>query len=336
MRSAASRRATGLVRRALSTQSGSSSSSVSATDRYLFDLNGFLVIKKVFNASEVDAANLAVNAHLHEQHERWGKLKVANAYGVRGNTLTGTKGRFDLAGMLGWAEGERELFRRVMTHERLVPYYHAFLGAGYRLDHLPFLIRMERGSEGHAFHGGAVQPNGSPAWPLSYHCSQGEIRCSLLAVALQLSDTRAGDGGFCIVPGSHKAAFACPERILAYEEACETVVQPVLSKGDVVLFTEAATHGTLPWVSDVERRTVIYRFSPAGSAYGRSYLEGGLQGMAADLDGLTDAEAAVMQPPFHPRLDRAKLAEDGTLEPTKSREDYKKEFDKKVFGKNYF
>jgi len=152
-----------------------------------------------------------------------------------------------------------------------------------------------------------------------------------LAVALQLSDTHAGDGGFCILPGSHKAAFPCPEPVLAYEEAQEAVVQPVLHKGDVVLFTEAATHGTLPWASDVERRTVIYRFSPAGSAYGRSYLEG-----LAELDGLTEAEAAVLQPPFHARLDRAQLTDGGEIATSRPREDYKKEFDKKVFGKSYF
>lgn len=121
--------------------------------------------------------------------------------------------------MLGWPEGEREVFRRMMTHERLVPYYHAFCGKGYRADHLPFLIRMEKGSEGHAFHGGAIEPSGRPAWPLAYYCNQGEIRCELLAVSLFLTDVKAGDGGFCIVPGSHKSNFPCPERILAFEDA---------------------------------------------------------------------------------------------------------------------
>jgi hypothetical protein len=144
---------------------------ISATDRYLFDLNGFIVIRNVFTPEECETANKAITNHIHQEQERWGKLGVANAYGVSGTALTGTKGRFDLGGMLGWPEGEREVFRRMMTHERLVPYYHAFCGKGYRADHLPFLIRMERGSEGHAFHGGAVEPNGRPAWPLAYYCN---------------------------------------------------------------------------------------------------------------------------------------------------------------------
>lgn len=108
---------------------------ISATDRYLFDLNGFIVIRNVFTPEECETANKAITNHIHQEQERWGKLGVANAYGVSGTALTGTKGRFDLGGMLGWPEGEREVFRRMMTHEKLVPYYHAFCGKGYRADH---------------------------------------------------------------------------------------------------------------------------------------------------------------------------------------------------------
>ena len=306
-------------------------SSISPTDRYLFDLNGYVVVRGVFSKEEVDAANAAVDMHMTDVVERTGKLKLHNAYGVKGERLAGSKGRFDLGGLLAWEDPHAQLFRQVLTHRRLVPFYHLLLGKGYRLDHLPFLIRMELDSEGHAFHGGAVAPNGLPAWPLGFQHAQGEMRCSLLAVAVQLSDTNAGDGGFCILPGSHKANFACPPRVLAYEEATEHVVQPVLAKGDVVMFTEAATHGTLPWQSEVERRTAIYRFSPAGSAYGRAYLEG-----YEELAALTEAERAVLQPPFHPRLDRPTVSDEGEAEQPAPREDFKKAFDQKVFGKNYF
>ena len=53
------------------------------------------------------------------------------------------------------------------------------------------------------------------------------------------------------------------------------------------------------------------------------------------MSDLTEAEAAVLQPPFHARLDRTTLRDDGTAELV-PREDYKKAFDKQVFGKNYF
>ncbi len=37
--------------------------SVSAADRYLFDLNGFLVVRGVLSADEVASANAAIDRH---------------------------------------------------------------------------------------------------------------------------------------------------------------------------------------------------------------------------------------------------------------------------------
>ena len=71
-------------------------------------------------------------------------------------------------------------------------------------------------------------------------------------------------------------------------------IAPCPAAGDVLLFSEATTHGTLPWASDTERRTALFRFAPANSAYGRSYLEG-----MADMVDLTPEEKAVLQPPFN-------------------------------------
>ena len=47
---------------------------------------------------------------------------------------------------------------------------------------------------------------------------------------------------------------------------------PGLEPGDVLFFTEASTHGTLPWSAEHTRRAALYRFAPATSAYGRAYL----------------------------------------------------------------
>ena len=37
--------------------------------------------------------------------------------------------------------------------------------------------------------------------------------------------------------------------------------------GDAVIFTEAVTHGTLPWRSERERRSLLYRYTAANLAY---------------------------------------------------------------------
>ena len=145
---------------------------LSPTDRYLFDLNGYIIVRNVFTAEEIDAANKAIDLHADQMLERTGPLKLNNAYGVKGDNLSGSKGRFDMGGLLTWEQPHSQTFRKLLTHEKLIPYFHTFVGKGYRMDHLPFLIRMVRDSEGHAFHGGAVTPTGQPSWPLAYHHSQ--------------------------------------------------------------------------------------------------------------------------------------------------------------------
>ena len=48
----------------------------------------------------------------------------------------------------------RPLRPQVLAHPRLVPYYRALCGEGYRLDHQPLLIAQDQDSEGFHLHGG--------------------------------------------------------------------------------------------------------------------------------------------------------------------------------------
>jgi hypothetical protein len=89
----------------------------------------------------------------------------------------------------------------------MIPYFHAFLGQGYRLDHLPLLVTQKTGAEGFHLHGGPYDAEGNPDFFLSYTTKKGLIRTSLLACAVQLSDVGQGEGGFCVLKGSHKANF---------------------------------------------------------------------------------------------------------------------------------
>ena len=61
------------------------------------------------------------------------------------------------------------------------------------------------------------------------------MRAQLLTVCMQLAPARAGDGGFCIVPGSHKANFSVPPALadLADAELSEFVHQPELVRHGV-------------------------------------------------------------------------------------------------------
>ena len=96
------------------------------------------------------------------------------------------------------------------------------------------------------------------------------LRTALLGCNVILSDHDPGDGGFCIVPGSHKSNFKMPKGMVDGENYEEFIVQPATKAGDVILFFEGTVHGAKSWKSDRQRRTCLYRFSPATNVYGRS------------------------------------------------------------------
>ena len=96
------------------------------------------------------------------------------------------------------------------------------------------------------------------------------------------------------VPGTHKSNLRGPPSLYTYEEHQDLVHQEVCKAGDgtalllaqtspcakapervkllwwwaVMIFTEALTHGTIPWSAPWQRRTLLYRYSPANSAFG--------------------------------------------------------------------
>ena len=78
------------------------------------------------------------------------------------------------------------------------------------------------------------------------------------------------------------------------------------------------------------RRVFLYRFAPATSAYGRAAIP---DWPAEMTEGLTPAEAAVLEPPYHPGLDRPTLTLGGGGGVTQSRVP---ENTTRVFGSRYF
>ena len=202
-----------------------------------------------------------------------------------------------------------------------------------------------RGAEGFDLHGGACKGDGSWYRELAYECRNGHMHVNLLAMGVSLGGATApGQGGYVIVPGSHKSNFPVPDGVQHLEgDMLGLLHNPALEAGDVLLFTEAATHGAVPWsgggggdregeegegapsaeaaaaaaagdaaakldaAAEADRTVALFRFAPATMGYGRAYLEGfGLSDEARSR--FSPEEAAVIAPPYHNRLDRVCLA----------------------------
>ena len=220
------------------------------TEKYLFDVHGYLVIEEVLSADEVAAANAAIDHYAGQISIRPNDL----AHGS--STLVGETGRGDLGGMLTWDKPYCNVYRQMIAHPKLTPYLKELLGPGFRLEGLG-IITMDKGAEGFWFHEGAEPYDRSR----HYLYRNGKMYCGMTNIAVQLTNVEEGDGGFACLPGSHKSNFSCPGEIRLYHAHQNRIAQIPAQAGDVVLFVECLMHGSLPWTADYQRRSVIIRYN---------------------------------------------------------------------------
>ena len=262
-------------------------------EKYLFDLNGYLVIEEVLTPDEVAEANQIVDSVQDRIRIRPREQSLTGG----SPALAGTRGRGEMGGLCDLPVPACLPFRNMLAHPRIVPYLHQLLGKGFRMDHSMMLLSMEQGAEGFIFHGSS----GPGFDPNQYYIFRnGRMHNGLTVVTFQLTDVNPGDGGLAVIPGSHKGNLPCPERMRRYEQYQEHFRQIVCRAGSVVIFTEAVTHGTLPWTARHPRRSILTRYTAGNMAYVPAY---------PIPDWADERQRAVMQPPYHTRLNRPILDE---------------------------
>lgn len=232
--------------------------------RYLFDLRGYLILPDVLSPAEVAELN-----------------RLIDAQGLSGPGDDTQSARF--GGFLNWGCA----FCDLLDHPRLMPILKTILGDGFRLDHY-YGIYMRAGTERLNLHGGGT-PYDPPEY---YHFRNGQMYNGLTVVAWNLSDTGPEYGGFCAVPGSHKANFPCPPEVKEQHIGHEAVVVPSAPAGSVVIFTEALTHGTAPWTAGHQRRSLLYKYSPGQQSWGSNYVQ-----PPADVE-LTPRQKLLFEKPY--------------------------------------
>lgn len=233
-------------------------------ERYLFDLQGFLVVESALTPQEIAALNLQINRQIAVEDQQLPCL------------------RFDR--LLPWGTA----FRSLIDNPQITPYLTELLGSNFRLDHdYLHIIRHGKGPIGTALHGG-----GTPYDPCQYYTyKNGRMYNGLLAVAYNLTDVQRGEGGFGCIPGSHKSNLPFPNKWQDLEQP-HPCVQAITGKaGTAIIFTESLTHGTLPWKGLQERHTLFYKYSPHPSAWARDYYN------LEDFPELTPAQRRILKTP---------------------------------------
>ena len=225
-------------------------------EKYLFDLNGYLILRDVVDPDIIRRCNEAVDEHDDQipaaERVFEGEAK-ALASDIRQRWTDD---------MLEWGKPWREGFLDLLTLPSLAPYLSEILGS-YRMAHPPRLLMMDPGCAGHYLHGGRLDRQ---SFKSTYMAKFGRIYSSLVIVEFPLAEEGPGDGGLALVAGGHKANFPIPPALRDWEAYRDHVVEVHVKPGDAVIFNEITIHGTLLWRGEHQRRALLYHYSPAYQA----------------------------------------------------------------------
>ena len=258
---------------------------MSTDEKYLFDLLGFVVVRDVLSKEHLSIANTAIDGQALTRSPKY--FHDSNALkGENSSTRLGAN-----KNLMELSSPSCDPFREMLAHPKTIPHLNTILGEGWRLDHGPGLIAMDKGCSGNLLHGNF---DNAP-----YFYREGKIFTGLCVIEYLLADEGPGDGGVCVVPESHKANLTCPDKMLEWEQYQEYVTEIHGKAGDAIIFTEACTHGTLPWTADHQRRAVLYKYNTGHMSWGGGGLPGLLPAYWNELTA--PQQAALLLPTHHSR-----------------------------------
>lgn len=247
--------------------------------QYLFDLQGYLVIKDALSADEVAGLNRLIdqrNLPPPSEATRFGSAPTLASSLVKAEPgVPDSMARVDQtlpvgSGFLGWGKP----FCDLLDHPSIMPILRMRLGDAFRLDRL-YGMNMTKGmtyGRLHADYGASAPQSGSrPGEYYAFRANQ--IYEGFVVVAWALSDSGPNQGGFCCIPGSHKSNFKLPQRISDEHDASPAVIIPEMPAGSVILFSESLTHGTAAWHADHTRRSLLYKYCVSHLAWTSKRVE---------------------------------------------------------------
>ena len=213
------------------------SSLIGKRQLFEFDLNGYVIIRDFLSAAQVASFNARLDAQPFARQSHKFSFMLTDP-----------------------------VFMDLMVDRQILELCAHWIDPFFRFDHawgVQHYPGEPNPSERTNLHGG---PYAEQSY-FQYHWRNFRPTCTCLIVTYVLEPQLAGDGGFVIVPGSHKSNLG----LVGYEvfrdllngdhARAPWVLQPELRAGDVLIFTEATMHGTDTWKPhDRRRRNLYYKY----------------------------------------------------------------------------
>ncbi|MGH6697278.1 phytanoyl-CoA dioxygenase family protein [Sphingopyxis sp.] len=240
-------------------------------DEYLFDLNGFLLLKAVLSPAEVAEANARIDA-IPRDLPRGAWHDWVQREDHPEHRGTSYQQVYELGGV----------FERMIDHPRYLNYLLRFIGGHDTHDHYHgptaidenfFTIRGP--GEAIPVHSGGHELCSRTGY--RYH--NGRFLCGEINILTAFTNIGPGDGATMVIPGSHKSnmihpAFLRRDRVQEWSndgggsaDGVEGAIEVHMRAGDMLLFVDALCHGSARRSNAGERRISVYRY---GSGWNRT------------------------------------------------------------------
>ena len=261
-------------------------------ERYLFDLNGFLVLRSALSAEELSACNAILDDLQDCGPGEWRGH-------VHGHNFTGSHEGLNLQQI--YEAGAP--FERLIDHPSWYDKVLHFIGTdefNFDANHAPCFIDENFASirgpgQAIGLHSGGHKR--VQRCQFRYH--DGKFHCGQINILMAFNDVGPGDGATMVIPGSHKSNVAHPE----YGKAQMTTdhgtsvdgitgaVEVHLKAGDAILFVDAIMHGSARRVNEGQRRIAVYRYGPSWGFFRHAYRPSD-----ALMNRLTERQRKIVMP----------------------------------------
>lgn len=218
---------------------------VSIEDRFLFDLQGFLLLRGVLSKAECSAYEKKLRSlEANDYADNWQEALPPGPPG-RPTRETHIPHQTRLNGLPRLDEA----FDALIAHPRVLPYLRAFVGEPQLIN--TWSIAKDQSTPSGGWH------RGVPTTDYSYR--DGQIRTRMLNTVYFLTDNGPEDGCVVALPGSHKSNFDLNWRDYQGLDM-PGAIAATGQAGDVLLFSEAVIHDGLPKTTPGLRSNLYYNY----------------------------------------------------------------------------
>ena len=277
---------------------------------FLFDLNGFIIVRGALSPAELAAGNAVMDRLQGLKKGEWAGHVHAHSYGSK-----------DGLNLQQIYEG-RAVWERLIDHPAYIDKVRTFVGGqdGFDYLHGPLFIdecfaNIRAQGEAIGIHSGGQ--NGCAR--TLYRVQDRKFHAQQVNVLIAWNDIGPGDGATMVVPASHKANFPHPQYgektmkggdQMSCADGLVGAIEVHLKAGDAIIFTDHIMHGSAARRNPGQRRISVYRYGVSWGRLRHPYRPSRalLARLGKPARGIVEPQPEILAPPQDRGLQPALMA----------------------------